>query len=121
MVKTHGLTHIALAVADPERSLRFYQSVFGVEEYHRDDDSIQVKGPGPADIIVFDRSHERVGQPGGIDHFGFRLVDPADIDLAVREVEAAGGTLVRRGEFGPGLLYAYVKDPDGYVIEIWYE
>ena len=24
MIKTHGLTHISLAVADPERSLRFY-------------------------------------------------------------------------------------------------
>jgi len=28
---------------------------------------------------------------------------------------------VRRGEFRPGLPYAYVLDPDGYEIEIWYE
>jgi catechol 2,3-dioxygenase-like lactoylglutathione lyase family enzyme len=34
MIKTHGLSHIALAVADPERSLQFYRSVFGVREYY---------------------------------------------------------------------------------------
>ena len=57
----------------------------------------------------------------GLTHFGFRLVDASDIDLAVREVERAGGTLLRRGEFSPGFPYAYVADPDGYEIEIWFE
>jgi hypothetical protein len=28
---------------------------------------------------------------GGIVHFGFRLVDPGDIDAAVEAVERAGG------------------------------
>jgi predicted enzyme related to lactoylglutathione lyase len=53
-------------------------------------------------------------------HFGFRLVDPDDIDRAIAEVERAGGRLHRRGEFAPGLPYAYVADPDGYEIEIWF-
>ena len=53
--------------------------------------------------------------------FGFRLVDPDDIDRAIAEVERAGGRLLRRGEFAPGLPYAYVADPDGYEIEIWFE
>jgi catechol 2,3-dioxygenase-like lactoylglutathione lyase family enzyme len=46
VITTHGLTHISLAVRDPDRSLAFYASVFGVEEYYRDENSIQVKGPG---------------------------------------------------------------------------
>ncbi len=37
------------------------------------------------------------------------------------DVERAGGMLLRRGEFAPGYSYAYVADPDGYEIEIWYE
>jgi catechol 2,3-dioxygenase-like lactoylglutathione lyase family enzyme len=55
------------------------------------------------------------------DTFGFRLVSPGDIDAAVEEVERAGGKLRQRGEFCPGCPYAYVTDPDGYEVEIWYE
>ena len=121
MVKTHGLTHVGLAVTDPERSLRFYRDVFGVVEYYRDDEQIQVQGPGPFDVIAFEKRPREAGKRGGIEHFGFRLTDPKDIDLAVREVEQAGGRLLRRGEFAPGLPFAYVEDPDGYEIEIWYE
>lgn len=121
MVKTHGLTHIGLKVADPERSLRFYRDVFGVVEYFRDETTIQVQGPGPFDVLAFDRDPGRAGSTGGIEHFGFRLTDPADIDVAVRELERAGGRLLRRGEFSPGFPFAYVADPDGYEIEIWFE
>ena len=35
MIQTKGLTHINLIVGDLERSLRFYQSVFGMEERFR--------------------------------------------------------------------------------------
>ena len=33
-------------------------------------------------------------------------------------VHGPGGRLVERGERAPGLPYALVADPDGYVIEI---
>jgi catechol 2,3-dioxygenase-like lactoylglutathione lyase family enzyme len=121
MVKTHGLSHVALLVADPERSLAFYRSVFGVREYFRDDLTIQALGPGRYDVIAFERRNGSVGTPGGILHFGFRLIRPEDIDAAVAAVAAAGGTITSRGEFGPGLPYAFVRDPDGYEIEIWFE
>lgn len=120
-IKTFGLTHINLAVADPERSLRFYAAVFGVQEYFRDADSIQVQGPGPHDVLAFARDEAAAGRVGGIGHFGFRLTDPGDIDAAVHAVERAGGKLLRRGEFAPGFPFAYVHDPDGYEIEIWFE
>ena len=86
-----------------------------------DDTTIQVQGPGPSDVLAFEREPDRAGQAGGIEHFGFRLTNPADIDLAIQEVERAGGRLLRRGEFGPGLPFAYVADPDGYEIELWFE
>ena len=121
MVKTHGLTHISLGVRDPERSLKFYASVFGVREYYRDENQIQVQGPGPHDVIAFERADSNAGKVGGISHFGFRLTQASDIDLAVAEVERAGGRILRRGEFSPGFPFAYVADPDGYEIEIWFE
>jgi catechol 2,3-dioxygenase-like lactoylglutathione lyase family enzyme len=41
MIKTHGLGHVALSVSDPDRSLAFYTSVFGVREYFRSETTIQ--------------------------------------------------------------------------------
>ena len=60
----------------------------------------------------------RVGQPGGVEHFGITVVDRAGLDEAVEVVVAAGGGLVSLGEHAPGVPYAYISDPDGYVIEI---
>jgi catechol 2,3-dioxygenase-like lactoylglutathione lyase family enzyme len=120
-IKTHGLSHVALSVSDLDRSLAFYKSVFGVREYVRSESTIQVLGPGPHDVLAFEKRPADAGVPGGIIHFGFRLTRPEDIDAAVMAVERAGGTITSRGEFGTGLPYAFVRDPDGYEIEIWFE
>ena len=120
MIRTHGLTHLNLEVADPERSLKFYERLFGVREYFRDAQSIQVQGPGEHDVIAFVRS-DAAGATGGISHFGFRLTRPEDIEDARVQAEAAGATILRSGEFSPGFPYLYILDPDGYEIEIWYE
>jgi catechol 2,3-dioxygenase-like lactoylglutathione lyase family enzyme len=121
MISTYGLTHISLKVANLDRSVAFYASVFGVVEYFRNAESVQVKGPGPHDVMAFEYSASGGELRGGITHFGFRLVRPEDIDSAVAQVQAAGGRLLRRGEFSPGYPFAYIADPDGYEIEIWYE
>ena len=120
MIKTYGLTHINLEVADPDASLRFYSRLFGVKEYFRDAESIQVLGPGPHDVLAFVRG-PLARTHGGISHFGFRLTDPKDIGAAVVAAEEAGARIIRRGEFAPGLPYLYIEDPDGYENEIWYE
>jgi catechol 2,3-dioxygenase-like lactoylglutathione lyase family enzyme len=120
MVRTHGLTHVALAVRDGESSLRFYKHVLGVVPIYRSDGFIQAQTPGSRDVLVF-QDGERPGESAGISHFGFRLADPGDIDAAVDAVERAGGTILTRGEFGPGEPYVFFTDPDGYEVEIWYE
>jgi catechol 2,3-dioxygenase-like lactoylglutathione lyase family enzyme len=121
MVHTYGLTHVALAVRDPERSLAFYQAVLGVLPVYREAAFIQAQTPGSRDVIVFEKNTAQAGESGGVAHFGFRLTDPADIDAAAVAVEAAGGSILEKGEFVPGEPYLFFADPDGYKVEIWFE
>ena len=120
--KTFGLTHIALRVSDIERSVKFYSDVFGCELMYREDSFAQVSTPGSNDIIVFEHEPKLAGQAtGGIIHFGFRLVEPVDIETVREAVGSAGGRVKDYGEFEPGAPYLFFDDPDGYEVEVWYE
>jgi len=121
MIKTHGLTHIALAVKNAKRSFEFYWKVFGVIRIYDQNGWIQAQTPGARDIIVFDESAPRTGKPGGIAHFGFRLVDPKEIGAAAKAVTEAGGEILDKGEFCPGEPYLFFRDLDGYEVEIAFE
>lgn len=119
---TYGLTHIAVAVADIGRTLRFYQDVFDMEVMYHKEDFLQLTTPGCHDVLVFEKkTGDIIGKPGGIAHFGFRLRTPHDIEAITNKVLAAGGTLLKKGEFVPGSPYLFFKDPDGYEVEVWYE
>ena len=122
MIRTQGLTHIHLIVRDLERSLRFYKGVFGMQERFREGPKmVFLNTPGSQDLITLNENPseaQRAGVNGGVAHFGFRLAQSADLDAAIAAVEHNGGKLVRRGEHAPGVAFAYVEDPDGYVIEL---
>ena len=120
-IRTRGLTHVALAVRDPQRSLEFYAALVGAKKVYEDPGSIQAQTPGTHDVLVFERDARRSGRHGGIAHFGFRLVTPVPVADLVARVAAAGGTVQESGEFVPGAPYVFCSDPDGYVVELWYE
>jgi catechol 2,3-dioxygenase-like lactoylglutathione lyase family enzyme len=121
MVRTYGLTHIALAVQDADRAFQFYQRVFGAVAVYRQPGFIQAQTPGSRDVLVFEEKTPRARGSGGIAHFGFRLIDPADIDAAARTIAEAGGSILDQGEFCPGEPYLFFTDPDGYEVEVWHE
>ena len=121
MVKTYGLTHVAVAVRDVKRASKFYRSVLGAVEVYANDGFVQLQTPGSRDVLVFEEKPKLAGKAGGIAHFGFRLQDPKDIKAAARAVEKAGGRVKEQGEFVPGEPYLFATDPDGYDIEIWFE
>jgi lactoylglutathione lyase len=120
MVKTQGLTHININVSDIKRSLKFYQEMFGLKViFWEGDKMVFLNTPGSRDTITLCQAgdSEPVGG-GGVSHFGFRLENKSDLDLAAKEVERAGGRVLKRGEHGPGHPFIYLADPDGYVIEL---
>jgi catechol 2,3-dioxygenase-like lactoylglutathione lyase family enzyme len=120
-VATYGLTHIALAVSDVNRAYDFYASVFGMVAVYRDENFLQAQTPGARDVLVFERSERPARTPGAIAHFGFRLTAPEAIDHAAELVTRSGGTVVEQGEFVAGEPYLFARDPDGHLLEIWYE
>ena len=123
-VRTYGLTHIALAVDDVGRAVRFYEQVFGMVAVYRYPAFAQLQTPGTRDALVLEKSVDGETTPrvaAGVRHYGFRLVDAADIDAAAAAIERAGGTITDKGEFVPGEPYIFFRDPDGYEVEVWYE
>jgi catechol 2,3-dioxygenase-like lactoylglutathione lyase family enzyme len=121
MIKTFGLTHIALPVKDVKRSSAFYQKIFGVKEMYRYPDFIQVQTPGSKDIIVFQKQKKKAAPVKNGFHFGFRLPKPIDLKPIIKKIKQGGGKIKETGEFVPGEPYIFFYDPDGYEIEIWFE
>ena len=122
-VETRGIRHVHLLVRDLPHSVAFYESVFGMTVALRDGKILFLRSPSGGDDLALHQASTadekaRVGQPGGFEHFGITVTDRSRLDEAIAAVEAAGGALVQRGEHEPGVPYAYIRDPDGYVIEI---
>ena len=122
MIETSGLTHIHLIVRDLDVALNFYQNVFGMVERFRDGPKmVFLNTPGSEDLITLNedpKEKKSAGENGGVGHFGFRLAKEVSLDDAIAEVLKYGGSLENRGEHGPEHEFAYVRDPDGYLIEL---
>ena len=75
MVRTFGLTHIALAVQDAERAFAFYRDVFGMVAVYRGDGFVQAQTPGSRDVLVLEEASERLPAPAGsrISDFGWSI------------------------------------------------
>lgn len=122
-IETRGIRHVHLLVSDHPRSVAFYQGVFGMEVSFRDGAILFLRSPGGQDDLALhlaetDEERGRVGHQGGMEHFGITVSDRNRLDEAIDLAIRAGGQLVNKGEHAPGVPFAYIRDPDGYVIEI---
>ena len=120
MITARGLNHINLNVKDIKRSLKFYQDAFGLEIdfWEGGRSMVFLHSPGAKDTITLCQA--KPDEPiagGGVSHFGFSLAKN-DLDEMVKQVERAGGKLLSRGHHAPSVPFAYISDPDGYVIEL---
>jgi len=100
VVRTHGLSHINLNVADAERSIRFYRELFGMEAIHDYEGPIGphprgrqvvLSTPGAEDLIAITQIPGEPVGPAGMSHFGFTLMSNDDVEAAAAEAERLGG------------------------------
>ncbi len=112
----HGLRHVALYVADVDRSVAFYSSVFGMrEEWRPDPDNAYLTGG--TDNLALHRG--RVEPKCNLDHLGFLVPAPEDVDAWERRVRALGHPpLAPAKTHRDGARSFYMKDPDGHTIQV---
>ena len=119
-MKTTGLYHVQIDVSDLERSLAFYTDLLGMEEAFRAGGNLVfLKTPGSNDLLTLHPVDGAVDPAaGGLQHIGFSI-SPEDHEAAVAEAKAFGAEVVDISEPGRDRRpYVYIKDPDGYVIEL---
>jgi len=126
-VRTRGLNHVNLVVADVGTSRRFYEDGLGFELDSEANGITFLSTPGAGDVLALQAAGGELdllsgrqrtpGEMGAIDHIGF-AVDPADLDRLVAAGEAAGGQVLMRLTTGAGAPVVFMHDPDGYVLQL---
>ena len=117
-MKTQGLNHIQIAVSDMDRSLAYYIELLGMRELFREGPLVFLQSAEGNDIFTLRQAEGPVDTATiGLQHFGF-AVNREDHAAAVEEARKFGAEIIEVGQHGDQSLYAYFKDPDGYIIEI---
>ena len=115
MARITGLGYI-VPVRDLDAAITFYSSAFALEPVFRNDQIAFVSNPESDSALGLLLDPEHAGS--GPQNVGLHVNHAIDHNVAVADVEAAGGRIVERGEHGPGIPFARFADPDGNVLEI---
>jgi catechol 2,3-dioxygenase-like lactoylglutathione lyase family enzyme len=111
------LDHVALTVADRERSAAFYAEHFGLTERVHDDEHLLILGDSHGSLLALRQDEPPAAHLPPGNHFGFRVATAADVTDARERFRAAG---VAEKEFAAsGPTRVQVEDPDGYRVEIY--
>ena len=124
MLTVSSIAHVAIRVKDVDRTLDFYVGKLGMREMMRLDRDgrlwlLYLRITDTQFLEVFpegvgERAAER--EAVGFNHICLEI---GDIDLALRELQAAGVPLIRDKQMGAdGNWQAWIEDPDGHRIEL---
>ena len=115
---TLGIRHVALKVADLERSEKFYTQVLGYRvEWRPDRDNVYLTRD--ADNLALHRA--AAAGNGALDHFGIVLKRAADVDAWAAHLKAHGIEPEKPPKtHRDGARSFYMKDPDGVTIQFIY-
>ena len=112
------LSHVEIRVPDLELATAYYSEVVGLLETAREPERVFMKcwdeHQHHSVVLVYAPTH-------GLNSFGFKVTDAADLDHYARRLQAAGVEVQRleKGEWGPGHGQAIRFDlPSGHRMEL---
>ena len=118
MLKLDGLLESSLYVEDLARSVRFYETVLGLELIASDAERLRAMGVGGRQVLLLFKKGASADHDGdGRLHVAFAIPPP---DLAAWEQRLAerGVTIETRTTWPRGGQSLYFRDPDGHLLEL---
>ncbi len=114
-IRVKALNHMTLTVADPHKSLEFYQGLFGLPVQARQGETTILRiGPGPQFVAL---SKGRANSKPGIAHFCM-TVDNFNIEQIMKTLAEYGVT--RTDTAGSGPLKAWVRKREEGTAELYF-
>jgi catechol 2,3-dioxygenase-like lactoylglutathione lyase family enzyme len=122
-----GLTHIALPVADIDRSIEFYAKYAGMQIVHRRIDAetgvavVWLSDRTRPFVIVLIQKEEVNPVLSPLAHLGVGCKSRADLDVLCDAAQQAGMLIQAPKDSGYPIGYwAFLRDPDGHTLELSY-
>jgi catechol 2,3-dioxygenase-like lactoylglutathione lyase family enzyme len=106
MMEKPRIRHIAINVADREKTAEYYKTVFQMEEKYRGPGGTIYLSDGHMDIALISTTK----YPWGINHFGFK-VD------SVKAIEDVAQTKAEENTFG-AVAESWIKDIEGNRVDV---
>lgn len=111
------LTEIALFTPDVERATRFYEELLGMKPELEPGEKAQFH-PGDVTVLIHRKVETAPGELPDEDHMAFAVTD---VDASCRSLVAGGFTLAFGPTTYPWGRSAYLRDPDGRLVELHQE
>lgn len=113
------LNHLHLKVADPVAACEFYTRALGMVFAYTCEQEINLQSADGRSMLVLSPATGSPGDrdSGSMDHFGFALRSGDEVRRATDACISLGAQLIEAGD-RDGTAYAFLRVPDGHVVEL---
>lgn len=120
MLKTQGVLHFTIAVKNLDRSEKFYTEMLGFEKIGRTDRIVFLRAGGDYFNLTYSENPITLNAGNRHEIHSAFLVTPQTYDQALKLLPENGVEIFKQEDRVSGVFVgrsAYIRDPDGNVIE----